>query len=283
MDAVSLVAIDLAKNVVRLHGVGADGAMAFRAKLRRNQVLAGLNTRLDAPPSSDRRHPGSAMAHQPPGPRPIRRVILPGPRGALHLRGHRRTRRPQGPPRVRCRPRPAARVVPDGEVPAAPVGAGDQPGALGRAALAGGAGGRPARGRRARGRRWRCGSPASRRGAADEARPGGEAGEVARPQPVRRRGVACRFARSRGRGRALSGRWPAPACRVRRLAGPWPASAAPRREPCDAELLPTRPPPDLAPAESPPREPEALRARARSPRRIYRASTFLAGAGNQVG
>ena len=40
MDAASLVAIDLAKNVFHLHGVTADGAAAFRAKLRRNQVLA---------------------------------------------------------------------------------------------------------------------------------------------------------------------------------------------------------------------------------------------------
>ena len=40
MEAVSLIAIDLAKNVFHLHGVTADGAVAFRAKLRRNQVLA---------------------------------------------------------------------------------------------------------------------------------------------------------------------------------------------------------------------------------------------------
>ena len=39
MDAMSLIAIDLAKNVFHLHGVTADGAVAFRAKPRRNQVL----------------------------------------------------------------------------------------------------------------------------------------------------------------------------------------------------------------------------------------------------
>ena len=42
MDEASIIGIDLAKHVFQLHGMGADGSVAFRRKLQRWQVLAFL-------------------------------------------------------------------------------------------------------------------------------------------------------------------------------------------------------------------------------------------------
>ena len=40
MEEVSTVGIDLAKSVFQVHGADASGAVVFRKKLRRDQVLA---------------------------------------------------------------------------------------------------------------------------------------------------------------------------------------------------------------------------------------------------
>ena len=42
MDGVTIIGVDLAKNVFQLHGARADGSVAFQRKLRRGQVLAFL-------------------------------------------------------------------------------------------------------------------------------------------------------------------------------------------------------------------------------------------------
>ena len=39
MEEVSIIGLDLAKNVFQAHGAGADGSVVFRAKLSRAQVL----------------------------------------------------------------------------------------------------------------------------------------------------------------------------------------------------------------------------------------------------
>jgi transposase len=44
MGEVSTVGIDLAKSVFQLHGSDANGAVVFRKKLRRDQVLRFLST-----------------------------------------------------------------------------------------------------------------------------------------------------------------------------------------------------------------------------------------------
>jgi transposase len=40
MGEVSIIGVDLAKNVFQVHGAAADGLVVFRRKLRRAQVLA---------------------------------------------------------------------------------------------------------------------------------------------------------------------------------------------------------------------------------------------------
>ena len=40
MEKTSIIGLDLAKNVFQAHGAKADGSVAFRKKLTRNQVLA---------------------------------------------------------------------------------------------------------------------------------------------------------------------------------------------------------------------------------------------------
>lgn len=44
MGEVSTVGIDLAKSVFQVHGSGPSGAVVFRKKLRRDQVLAFFST-----------------------------------------------------------------------------------------------------------------------------------------------------------------------------------------------------------------------------------------------
>jgi transposase len=44
MSEVSIIGLDLAKNVFQMHGADESGAMLFRKKLRRNQVLKFLAT-----------------------------------------------------------------------------------------------------------------------------------------------------------------------------------------------------------------------------------------------
>ena len=40
MDEVSIIGLDLAKNVFQVHGAARDGSIAFRRKLRRAQLLS---------------------------------------------------------------------------------------------------------------------------------------------------------------------------------------------------------------------------------------------------
>ena len=42
MTEVSIIGLDLAKNVFQAHGAAADGSVVFRRKLRRSQVLGFL-------------------------------------------------------------------------------------------------------------------------------------------------------------------------------------------------------------------------------------------------
>ncbi len=42
MEVVSIIGLDLAKNSFQLHGASADGAVVFRKKLSRGQVLKFL-------------------------------------------------------------------------------------------------------------------------------------------------------------------------------------------------------------------------------------------------
>jgi transposase len=47
MEEVSIIGLDLAKNVFQAHGAGADGSVVFRRKLSRAQLLKFLS---DQPP-----------------------------------------------------------------------------------------------------------------------------------------------------------------------------------------------------------------------------------------
>ncbi len=44
MGEVSIIGLDLAKNVFQVHGAGADGSVVFRRKLSRVQLLRFLMT-----------------------------------------------------------------------------------------------------------------------------------------------------------------------------------------------------------------------------------------------
>ena len=39
MEELTIIGLDLAKNVFQVHGAGADGSVLFRRKLSRNKVL----------------------------------------------------------------------------------------------------------------------------------------------------------------------------------------------------------------------------------------------------
>ena len=58
MEEVSIIGVDLAKNVFQLHGAGADGAVVFRKKLSRQQFArfmadhAACDVAMEACPSA---------------------------------------------------------------------------------------------------------------------------------------------------------------------------------------------------------------------------------------
>lgn len=46
MNEVSIIGLDLANNVFQVHGAAANGAVVFRRKLRRNQILSFFAAKL---------------------------------------------------------------------------------------------------------------------------------------------------------------------------------------------------------------------------------------------
>ena len=58
MGEVSIIGLDLAKNVFQVHGADVSGAVLFRKRLRRHQVLAFFSSQ---PPARWRWRPAAAL------------------------------------------------------------------------------------------------------------------------------------------------------------------------------------------------------------------------------